>query len=536
MTNCVSKKLLRRRGASSGEGATTASGVLVSGMRGPSCSDITASVHYLRTSGNHCEREQPARGCERAAGASPCIPRGRMTRRGSDSSQVGGVRVFCRRCAATQPAADHSAGGAVLGGRCGRGVEFEGMRSVRVAIVGVALAVVAAGAGAGPVLAQWPTTCVALNDIVEAHLGNDGNVGIYQRVFGDEAEAACQNDHRDDVRGVFAWAFADASEAAGTAILELAWPTDCVELNDIVEAHLGNVNNVEIYQRVFGEQAEAACRNDHRADVQRVFAWAFDGYASTEATPARFVSVSTSWWHVCGLRTDGAVECSGNNDDGQATPPAGRFTAVSAGYLHSCGVRADGAVDCWGRDLAGEVRPPAGTFESVSAGNVHTCGLRPEGTVECWGYDRFGQATPPAGAFTAISAGNSHSCGLRPDGAVECWGLEADGRAMPPAGAFAVVSAGFSHTCGVRLDGAAECWGFNPDGRATPPGGAFVSVSAGARHTCGIQTDGRVDCWGVESFGQAPAGTFAAVSAGSWDTCGVRTDGTVACWGFLSDT
>ena len=58
-----------------------------------------------------------------------------------------------------------------------------------------------------PALAQWPTTCVDLNDIVENHLGNDNNVGIYQRVFGDQAEQACQNDHRDDVRGVFAWAF-----------------------------------------------------------------------------------------------------------------------------------------------------------------------------------------------------------------------------------------------------------------------------------------------------------------------------------------
>ena len=58
-----------------------------------------------------------------------------------------------------------------------------------------------------PALAQWPTTCVALNDIVENHLGNHNNVGIYQRVFGDQAEQACQNDHRDDVRGVFAWAF-----------------------------------------------------------------------------------------------------------------------------------------------------------------------------------------------------------------------------------------------------------------------------------------------------------------------------------------
>ncbi|MCY3749015.1 MAG: thermonuclease family protein [Chloroflexi bacterium] len=60
--------------------------------------------------------------------------------------------------------------------------------------------------------AQWPTTCVELNDIVEAHLGNDHNVGIYQKVFGDQAEQACQNDHRDDVRSVFAWAIGgDAS-------------------------------------------------------------------------------------------------------------------------------------------------------------------------------------------------------------------------------------------------------------------------------------------------------------------------------------
>ena len=54
--------------------------------------------------------------------------------------------------------------------------------------------------------AQWPTTCVELNDIVEAHLGNHHSVGIYQKTFDDQAEQACQNDHRDDVRDVFAWA------------------------------------------------------------------------------------------------------------------------------------------------------------------------------------------------------------------------------------------------------------------------------------------------------------------------------------------
>jgi endonuclease YncB( thermonuclease family) len=62
--------------------------------------------------------------------------------------------------------------------------------------------------------AQWPTTCVELNDIVEAHLGNQHNVGIYQKVFGDQAEQACRNDHRDDVRGVFAWAIGGTPAAS----------------------------------------------------------------------------------------------------------------------------------------------------------------------------------------------------------------------------------------------------------------------------------------------------------------------------------
>ena len=53
---------------------------------------------------------------------------------------------------------------------------------------------------------EWPMTCVDLNDIVEEHLGNPHNVGIYQRTFGDQAEAACRNDHRNDVTAVFGWA------------------------------------------------------------------------------------------------------------------------------------------------------------------------------------------------------------------------------------------------------------------------------------------------------------------------------------------
>ena len=315
------------------------------------------------------------------------------------------------------------------------------MRRIRAILIAAVVAVAAAATLATPVLAQWPTTCVDLNDIVENHLGRDNNVGIYQRVFGDQAEPACQGDHREDVRGVFGWAFdlaspapppavpasflplvddslysavwrgqtdqvrtlvtgglnanvrtsdndpliheavwrdhsaivqiladaganVNATDSDGDPVLreaiwrghtnvvrilvnagadvnaedsdgdpllfegvwrghteivrilvnagadvsapdargrsalsraqfydhpeivqillaappaeaELGWPTACVALNDIVENHLGNDSNVGIYQAVFGDQAEAGCRGDHREDVRGVFAWAF---------------------------------------------------------------------------------------------------------------------------------------------------------------------------------------------------------------------------------------------------------------------
>ena len=53
------------------------------------------------------------------------------------------------------------------------------------------------GLSVSTALAQWPTSCVELNDVIEASRGNHENVGIYERVHGDQAEAVCQSEHRD---------------------------------------------------------------------------------------------------------------------------------------------------------------------------------------------------------------------------------------------------------------------------------------------------------------------------------------------------
>lgn len=163
-------------------------------------------------------------------------------------------------------------------------------------LVTVALAVATVAGTAVTVNAQWPTGCVELNDIVEQHLGNVGNVGIYQRIHGDQAEAACRTDHRADVQTTFAWAFVSSTAAPGATAAPAApstsqfaggWPTTCVYLNDVVEAHLGNDRNVGIYTRSFGDQAEARCQQDHTEDVRRTFAWVGLCEAATVARAAR---------------------------------------------------------------------------------------------------------------------------------------------------------------------------------------------------------------------------------------------------------
>ena len=130
-------------------------------------------------------------------------------------------------------------------------------------------------------------------------------------------------------------------------------------------------------------------------------------------TQDEFISVSAGGWghHTCGVTTDGSVECWGNDEWGQSTPPSGGFASVSAGGYHTCGVRTDGSVECWGNDGEGQSRPPSGEFASVSAGAAHTCGVRTDGPVECWGNDEWGQSTPePRGHYPwAYPRANQHA-------------------------------------------------------------------------------------------------------------------------------
>jgi alpha-tubulin suppressor-like RCC1 family protein len=89
-------------------------------------------------------------------------------------------------------------------------------------------------------------------------------------------------------------------------------------------------------------------------------------------------------------------------------PVAGdlRFSAIGAGSSHTCGLTTDGAAYCWGDNWYGElgidnatvqkspvpVQVGGGlTFTSLSVGDWHNCGITLDHVMYCWGSNNQGQ-------------------------------------------------------------------------------------------------------------------------------------------------
>jgi len=321
---------------------------------------------------------------------------------------------------------------------------------------------------------------------------------------------------------------------------------------------------------------------------------------------ADVVEIATLNSHVCALRSDGEVRCWGDDRTGQlgngmpyerrspATVAAmvDGLASIASGFEHTCAVRQDSAVECWGNNLQGQlgngsrlsspwpvnVLGVSTDIASVAVGNGHTCAASVDGRAFCWGWNGLGQlgdgsstnrSTPVAvanlvrGEVVDLTVGAAHSCILTRSGGVKCWGDNllgqlGDGSSQQvhplPSSVVSLetdvvsVAAGSYHTCAVTAEGDVKCWGQNAygclgDGTHTNHplptsvaslGGEALAVSAYEMHTCALLRDGRVSCWGndqmVPQFVDGVAGAT-AIAAGAAHACALLESGQVECWG-----
>jgi alpha-tubulin suppressor-like RCC1 family protein len=88
-----------------------------------------------------------------------------------------------------------------------------------------------------------------------------------------------------------------------------------------------------------------------------------------EETPGVFLFPYTGWFdvsagdsHTCALNNQlgrNNMMCWGKSDDGRTVAPAGTFQRVRAGGDHTCAIRDGGTVTCWGQNDVGQASPPA---------------------------------------------------------------------------------------------------------------------------------------------------------------------------------
>jgi alpha-tubulin suppressor-like RCC1 family protein len=99
----------------------------------------------------------------------------------------------------------------------------------------------------------------------------------------------------------------------------------------------------------------------------KMYTWISANPPAASGAEADWTSIAVGAWHVCGIRTGGALWCKGANESGQLGD--GTLTA---------------------RDNAVQIGADT-DWKMLTAGTAFTCGLRTSGDLYCWGSNDYGE-------------------------------------------------------------------------------------------------------------------------------------------------
>ena len=130
------------------------------------------------------------------------------------------------------------------------------------------------------------------------------------------------------------------------------------------------------------------------------------------------------WYHTVGVRSDGTVAATGENNQEQCSVSAWTdIVAVSCGSKHTVGLRSDGTLIATGDKGNNRCRVSAWKkIVAVACGSNHTVGLRADGTVIAVGNDQLGQCsnTKEWRDVAYIFTASEKTLGITKDGKLLC--------------------------------------------------------------------------------------------------------------------
>jgi uncharacterized repeat protein (TIGR02543 family) len=243
--------------------------------------------------------------------------------------------------------------------------------------------------------------------------------------------------------------------------------------------------------------------------------------------------------HTVGIRPDGTVVATGNNDDGQCNVDGWtNIVHVAAGFSHTVGLEDGGTVVATGNNDDGQCNVGGWTnIGMVVAGDWHTVGLKNDGSVVATGKSDQGQCDVLGWTgITQVAAGGAHTVGLESDGTVVATGNNDDGQCNVGGWTdIGLVVAGYAHTVGLKNDGHVVATGDNAEGQCNVAGWTDIQqVAAGRAHTVGLREDGTLVATGRNNEGQCKVSGWTniiQVAAGGWHTVGLKDCGTVVATG-----
>lgn len=255
-----------------------------------------------------------------------------------------------------------------------------------------------------------------------------------------------------------------------------------------------------------------------------------------------FFSITTACNNTAHVPSSNITDTSSETKENYLVIGKHQSTTIAAGCDFTIGIKTDGTVLATGNNNDGQCDVSDWTdIIAVSAGENHTVGLENDGTVIAVGNNEHGQCDVTEWTdIVKISAGGNHTVGLKKDGTVVATGINASGQCnVSDWSGITGISAGETHTVGLLADGSVLAVGSNIYGECDVSDWVnIVAVSAGSFCTAGVSKDGRVLFVGEDEMRQSEVSTWsdiAAISAG-YPVVGLKTDGTATVFGTYSET